>query len=393
MKAVPKIQSELALRADESAAVHARSATAHPASYAGVGLDEALVHGWLLSGQVQLRSGDLRGGVLGWFDARPESAFAYGECSGYYLTYLSYRHAMLADGGELETQAAEAGAWLAREWCMGSTPPTRAYLDGHHVRDWRNEFHFSFDLGMMMRGATLANARFPELSHGRAVRALAKRLEAFVTPDGLLAPCVPVRPGPLPPCWSVAPGPYQMKPAACILSAGAELPERLREAATATWERWRSEPPESPGQDRLHDFLYSVEGLILEGYRRRDAQTLDRARITFNVGAGSLGLDPFDPHRISAGRSDVAAQTLRLASILYPLSSRRGRLWAQRLDALAGIVCSYLDGNGVMHFRRGQSRLEHPNVWSAMFASQALRFYQIWRSGRAIPEELVLLLV
>ncbi len=365
-----------------------------PASIAGVDLDEAMVHGWLLSDRVQLTDGHRRGAVLGWFDGRPESVFAYGENTGYYLTYLSYRHALLAGGGELEAHAAEAGAWLGGEWATGNTPPTRAYLDGHHFRDWRNEYHFSFDLGMMIRGVNSAAATFPDLNLGRTVHALGRRLNEFVTPDGLLGPCVAVRPGPLPGTWSVAPGPYQMKPAACILSVGAGLPHGLREAAATTWEHWRVHRPAPPAGDRLHDFLYLIEGLVLEGVRRDDERALDQAREALDIGASALGLDPFDPHGIAAGRSDVAAQTLRMASILHPPKSRRGRAWAPRLDALAGIVCGFLDGDGVTYFRRdGQGRLEHANVWSAMFASQALRFYQIWRSGRTVPDDLILLLV
>jgi len=88
-----------------------------------VGAAWSALHGWLLSDEVQLTDGDLRGAVLGWFDGRPESFFAYGESTGYFLSYLSYRHALLAGGRELEDHAAEAGTWLGSDWAPGATPP------------------------------------------------------------------------------------------------------------------------------------------------------------------------------------------------------------------------------------------------------------------------------
>ena len=313
---------------------------------------------WLLSGEVQLAAGPEAGGVFGWFDADPASRFVYPETTGYYLTFLSFLRAQKWPAGDFGSRARRAAAWIAR-WSADAAPPARVYLAGPQTHDWRNRLAFSFDLGMIWRG--LAMARQP-------CSTIERLLARFpVAGAGFLA-AMPIQSGPVAQSWSAQPGAFQLKLAAALLHSGVPADPALRQAAEAVFAQYRHWDPPDCRRDLLHPYLYAVEGALLT----RDHRLLRQA---------ASWIAKLAPH-VDGSRSDVLAQLLRSACLLDAAGYLPHREWSARLPELAEALCGYCAPDGRMYFRRDSlGRLEHVNVWSGMFAAQALMWFSQWRAS------------
>jgi len=341
---------------------------------------------WLLSGDVQVRSGPEAGAVLGWFDPAAPRRFLYPEATGYYLTFLAY---LAHRGFELDAiriYAQQAADWLCRRYVGDELQPARVYVDGDARADWRSGYSFSFDLAMMWRGIALSRAALlPSATASRALATIERHLVRFVPSSGELRASIPLLPGLGHASWASRSGPFQTKCAAALLYSGAAAPEKLQSPARATMARFCNWSAEAFQPELLHHNLYFVEGLLMAGAAERNQTYLRHAARALERLVMAHWSWLWDECSAFA-RSDGLAQILRAGCLLHAAGYLPKNPWSELLPRLAATLSSYCGSGGVMHFRRdGAGSLQHVNVWSGLFAAQALSWYGQWEgSGLSI---------
>lgn len=331
---------------------------------------------WLLSGDVQVQSGPDSGGVFGWFEAAAPQRFLYPEAAGYYLTFL----ASLAHQGSgldgIRTHAQEAADWLRRRCAGDELQPARVYVDGDAGADWRSRYSFSFDLAMMWRGIALSRAALlPPAFADRALATVERHLARFVSSSGELRASIPLAAGLPQASWASRSGPFQTKCAAALLYSGTAAPEKLQSPAQATLARFCNWSAEAFQPELLHHDLYFVEGLLMAGVAQRNKVYLRHAATALErlvMAHWSWLWDECSPF----ARSDGLAQILRAGCLLDAAGYLPKDPWSELLPRLAATLSGYCGPGGAMHFRRDSTGgLEHVNVWSGLFAAQALSWY------------------
>ena len=127
----------------------------------------------------------------------------------------------------------------------------------------------------------------------------------------------------------------------------------------------------------LHPTLYFAEGQLLAEPARADAiATLLTRCLALQNADGSL---PESDSGSTLKRSDIIAQALRVGLLLR----QRGIVGAPSdysLDLLASALLGRVARDGSIVFDPAAAMRE-PNVWCAMFAEQALRWYADWREN------------
>jgi hypothetical protein len=325
---------------------------------------------WLLTAPIQQACRPYAGrGVAGWLEADGAPSFAYGEITGYWLTWLS---GIRGDQPRAASCAAAAVAFLGSIWSGAEPPPTRLYA-APAPADWRNRAVFTFDMAMILRG--LAHAT--EIVGGETCEAAARRVapwvERCIADDGSLHPYLPWGGGsPLPLRWSTQPGPFQAKAAAALLRVPpAWLPQRLRDAARATLAKWEGQ---AARHTELHPRFYAIEGSILSG-GHADPELAGTAIPP----DGRLAEDQADPDGLV--RADVLAQGIRILTLVEGEAAAAAR---QRAMVLAGALIHHVAPDGGILFRRGSGPR---NVWCSMFAAQALSWLAAGSAGQAIERD------
>lgn len=327
---------------------------------------------WLLTAPIQSTAGPCAGGVTGWLEADGTASYAYGEITGYWLTWLS---GIPQDSSRVASRAAAAVGFIEASWGGSAPPPTRIYLRAA-APDWRNRAIFSFDMAMMVRG--LAHTRElvgPERCAAAAARIL-PWLARCIGEDGTLMTHLPLAGGgPLPCRWSTQAGPFQAKAAAALLQAPTVwLPPELREAARRTIEKWSGRAAEHAD---LHPRLYALEGAILAG--GAPAADLAGTRLPAD---GRLAEHASDPTALV--RADVLAQAIRILALVEGEAAATARA---RAGVLADALLDHVGIDGAVLFRRGTGPR---NVWCALFAAQALAWLAAHATSEAIdPGSLV----
>ena len=322
------------------------------------------IEGWLSGGAVQVPAGPAAGGIAGWLDGRGDPVFAYGEITGYWLSWAA---GLRGNRGAIAERIAAAVAFLDREW-RRERPQNRRMLRAGS--DWRNRALFSFDMAMMLRGLACA----AEIVDSRACAAAAEQvlpwLLCCIRPDGTLATHILFDgEDPLPDRWSTRPGPFQTKTAAGLLGLpGAWLPAELARAAERTLAKWRGRAAEHLD---LHPRLYALEGEILRGAR---------------VGPSLAGTALPSDGRLAANaavaggpvRSDVLAQAARL--LIAAAGGDPGDR-DSRIMALVGALLDHVTPEGAVLFELPAGPR---NVWCAIFAAQALSWLAERAAGAAV---------
>jgi len=333
---------------------------------------------WLLSDEVQLAEGPEAGGVLGWFDGEASGRFVYPEVTGYYLTFLSFLRAHGWPAVDLPYRARQAAGWLYRRFRQQSLPATRLYVSEPAVPDWRNNFSFSFDLAMIWRGIAMARQLAGPAHSGLLQSSLERRLFDLCSPEGGLLASVPIKPGPAVESWSTHPGAFQLKSAAALLCSGTGPPSELRRPAELTREQFRGWMPNGGERELLHPCLYFVEGALLLGAAGDDRLLRQAAAVLERL--VRTAIEPLTDDALTGLRSDVLAQTLRSGCLLEAGGYLHWAAWHSLLPKLAAALCQYCDAEGRIYFQRDVAgRRRHVNVWSGLFAAQALIWYGHWR--------------
>lgn len=337
---------------------------------------------WLLYGPAQLRCGEQAGGIAGQVGAGGEPSYIYAEITGYFLHWL-------ADIATEQTPAARQaalgiGAWVRRQLAGARLPPTRIHLDPQAAPDWRNDALFFFDLAMLLRGLSSAQALdLVHLSEGELAH-LIGALASFVGPDGELAAVRRREPGPpLPQRWSTQGGAFLVKASAAVHLAGRrlQLPLALQRAHAALLAGFADGIAELPLR-LLHPTLYFAEGMLVAMPARATAiaSLLDRCLRLVDA-AGEL--PESEDEGGALGRNDLLAQALRLGLLLRG-DQVPGAPSAETLQILAGVLSERVgEGGGLAFCRRDAAA--GANVWCTLFAEQALRWYARSAAGQPLP--------
>jgi hypothetical protein len=346
-----------------------------------IGETSRLLMEWLLSDDVQMRSGPEAGGVFGWFEEPSPQRFLYPEVTGYYLTFLAF----LSQQG-LRRDAFQQYAQLAADWldhrCAGEAPgAARVYMHGDESSDWRRGFSFSFDLAMIWRGIALCRELLASSSSDRVMAAVERHLSRFASPGDGLRASIALTAGPSGVSWASRSGAFQTKCAAALLYSGTSAPETVRPHAETMMGGFCNWSPDEFQPELLHHDLYFVEGLLMAGVAAQNETYLNHTSTVLHSLANAHRSWLWD-ERSSLVRSDVLAQILRAGCLLRAAGYLPRETWNELLPRLAGTLAGYCGTGGVMYFRKGSAgQLEHMNVWSGLFAAQALMWYRQWEES------------
>ncbi|MBL8296907.1 MAG: hypothetical protein JNN30_01050 [Rhodanobacteraceae bacterium] len=334
----------------------------------------ARLRGWLLGGSVQCAHGAHTGGVFGAFDANGTASYVYPEITGYYLHWLAEITLDGQAGTPAATAATAATDWANRVLADDAVPVTRAYVDSSKTDDWRNQAVFFFDLAMLLRGLCAAREAGLVVSAAPAITRLVDELARFVDAGKIVA--ARCEPGAvLPPRWSTQGGPFEVKASSRVELAARHLP-LPKELAAACRQLAQGYRNEIAGLKlaMLHPTLYFAEGmLVAEPDCGRAIATLARRCLALSDAEGNLP----EAEDSSVPRSDILAQTLR---VLLLCADSEGA----EVERVVAALCSRVDAAGRLPFRVDLPAPQ-PNVWCAMFAEQALRWYSRAQRGEALP--------
>jgi hypothetical protein len=312
------------------------------------------------------------------------------EITGYAASSFVYLHAITGDERYLE-RAAAAGRFLSRvAWDPRTgTMPFELGTPG---------FSYFFDCGIIVRGLlsvwrATGEQEFLDTAEGvgrSMIRdfAAGEEFHPILALDGRTPePRDPLR-------WSQSPGCYQLKSAmawwdlaAATGDASFRTPyERLRENALGTSGRFLPGHTEDRKvMDRLHAFLYFLEGLLPRADDRCSAAALREG-----IGRTAELLRRIAP---DFARADVYAQLLRVRIYADALGATPLDLAAasEEAEELAGFQARSDDPriDGGYHFGRlGGAWLPFANPVSTAFALQAM---ELWEN-RSCPPQLHLLI-
>jgi len=338
---------------------------------------------WLLSSGIQ----EPDGGMARYYRAdHQRNQRVSTEITGYGASAFSYLHVVSGDQRYLE-RAIAAGRYLTATWERHGQampfeldPPALTYF---------------FDCGIVVRGLLAAWRSSGERQFLEVAVALGESMARdFASEDGRfhailsLADKRPVaadieR-------WSHGPGCYQLKSAMCWWDLAEATGEaRFRKLYNAALESaLRSYGAFLPGHpdrrkvmDRLHAFLYFLEGLLPRADDRRCASAL-----CYGIGRVSELLRDIASE---FERSDVYAQLLRIRILaaqagVAPLDTPAAQFEAQRLAAFQAVSPDPRVGGSYYFGRAGTEWLPHVSPVSTAFALQALALWDGERAGAGL---------
>jgi hypothetical protein len=336
----------------------------------GAGHARDALTSWLLGDHAQLTSGTHAGAAAGWVDREGRASYVYPEITGYYLQWLAWHAACHGVNNETRRRAAAAQRWLL-SWAFGAqTPTTRIYLE-RAGKDWRNAALFFFDLAMVLRGLASAARLGLIETDPRLVARISELLGRLVADDGMFDACMATRiDTALPDRWSTRRGPFLSKAAGGVLIAAAQfsaLPGALAEAADATFVA-TLESMSAQSHSETHALLYGIEGALSLPEHPVSVvavpHMVQQLRDLLESSA-QLGHTPELLEGTGRVRLDIVAQAIRAAAFLLP------ELPAEQLDQMAQALVHYTDPRLGIPFSPEALPRQY-NVWTAMFAEQAL---------------------
>lgn len=344
------------------------------------GAHAARIREYLLAGSAQQRNGTHRGAVAGTIYTGGEAQYVYGEITGYYLHWLASLPPESIRSGAPAQHAMSAITWLEQYLRGSEFPLTRIYLRDA-VDDWRNEALFAFDLAMIAGGLALVRrSRLAPVSSS-LIADLQRWLQRFVRDDGLAVCLSRTSHATLPQRWSTSGGAFTAKTASRILLLGQELTldETLLVACRQLLQN-TAQKAERHGIDMVHPTLYALEGCLLSPDADLEKLATWFGQITALMdNAGTLPESAQTPH---IRRTDIIAQALRVAVFLESLLQQPGR-YRDVSRNLARALIGRIRADGSLPFSADGK--PEANVWSAMFAEQALRLHAAQMAGEPLP--------
>ena len=341
------------------------------------------------AGEWFLRSGiqQSNGGVARYYRTDLERNHAVStEITGYAASAFVYLHTATKDARYLD-RAVSAARFLTRTaWDAASaTMPFELDPPG---------FAYFFDCGIVVRGLVSVWRVTADAEYLDAAAALGKAMvRDFAAADGSFHSVLSLpEKRPLEPDagrWSRSSGCYQLKAAMAwwdLLEATADSQfrapyERALEYALGACSGFLPGHPERPKvMDRLHAFLYFLEGLL-----PRAQEPPCAAAIRDGIPRAAHYLREIAPE---FERSDVYAQLLRMR--LYadragalPLDNAAAQFEAEKLAEFQVAGSGQPTGGGFYFGRTAEGWLPYVNPVSSAFALQALGLWDECRTGKA----------
>jgi hypothetical protein len=343
-----------------------------------------------------LRSGiqETNGGVARYYRAdlsrnNPVST----EITGYAVSALVYLHTLKRDQQYLDRAIAAARFLTCTAWDRATRtmpfevdPPALTYF---------------FDCGIIVRGLLSCWRATGTDEFLEVAAALGESMATdFATPDGLhpilsLPGKLPLERDPL--CWSRSSGCYQLKSAMAWwdLSEAIGNPqfrtpyERVLEYSLRTYTTFiPGHPDRLKVMDRLHAFLYFLEGLLPRADDPRCA-----AALCDGIRRAAHYLRDVAPQ---FERSDVYAQLLRIRVYadwmgVTPLDREAARFEAGKLARFQAASDDPRTDGGFYFGRMGGAWLPYLNPVSTAFAMQALALWDQCQEGGAQPHRHLLI--
>ena len=345
---------------------------------------------WLLRSGIQRPNG----GVARYYVADQERHLPVStEITGYTVSALVYLHSLTKDEAYLERASAAAQflahtAWdpVSRTMPYDIGPPTYTYF---------------FDCGIVIRGLLAAWRATGVEGYLARAAAVGKSIATDFAGAGDYHPILAL-PGKRPVerdslTWSRSPGCYQLKAAmgwwdlweATGDTHFRDLYDGVLAESLRTWTGFLpGHPDRLKVVDRLHAFLYFLEGLLPRAGEERCAAVLREGIAMAATRARSLAPE-FE-------RSDVYAQLLRIrlyadVAGVEPLDRDAAGCEALRLAEFQVSDCDpRLDG-GFRFGRRPGGAIPHVNPVSTCFALQALELWETYGDGAAQPQRHLLI--
>jgi hypothetical protein len=314
--------------------------------------------------------------------------YVYPEITGYYLQWLAWHAIRHGPTPDIASRANAAQRWLSA-WAASSSPGTRVYV-GTHGDDWRNQAVFFFDVAMVLRGlawAARASLIAPDVALIENIGSLLRRL---IAADGMFDACVSASGAnldTLPQRWSTRRGAFLTKAADGVLFAAQHLPHvpvAIESAAFATFDASMYSAIHAPHAE-THPSLYALEGLL----NRDDPDAGTRGAALLAPQFAALMSRVEESGHLAetsrgngARRLDIVAQAIRADAMLH--AHAHAGTDRRAIAAMAALLVHHTTGVGAIPFASDQQPPQF-NVWTAMFAEQALTLAQYRLAGRAIP--------
>ncbi len=361
-----------------------RSTSAASENHAVIRAASQRLRDWLLRGPAQLREGEQAGAVAGSLDEFGRAKYAYAEITGYYLHWLAELAAEKMDS-RVPAAAQAALDWFCRA-CDAAELPTTRIAQFDDSPDWRNDAQFCFDFGMLINGVVSAVqqglARDVE-QHDAVLDSLdyvIAGLHKHARTDGLQA-ALALTDHALPERWSTRGGAFLAKPAVRILHSARlrPLPDELDHACQREIERCTAIAALAERPSLLHPLLYAAEGLAWAAPERAaDIAAMLNHGLDLADADGRL---PEDAEGDTGPRNDVAAQALRLG-VWLRVHAPEHAPDQQLMGRLAALVAGEIRADGSIPFRP-HGGTGDTNIWCALFAEQALRWWLDLQDGKA----------
>ncbi|MES2606346.1 MAG: hypothetical protein V4603_15535 [Pseudomonadota bacterium] len=336
-----------------------------------------LLRNFLLHGPAQQQGGDNRGAVAGTLQSNGAAHYVYGEITGYYLHWLA---SLPLSAAELQAPSQAAVDWLQRYLHSDGMPLTRIYLHDA-VQDWRNDALFAFDLAMIAGGLARVSNRKLAVLPPPLIADLQQWLLHFLDKQGV-AVCIKRTPAvDLPQRWSTSGGAFTAKTASRILMLGSQvaLDAGLLQACRVELQD-KAVLAGQQGIDMLHPTLYALEGCLLSP--GADIEKLASWFEQISALQAADGTLPESLQTPEVRRTDVIAQALRVAIFLESLLSQPGR-YQKTTDGLARALLQRVRDDGSVGF--SSDGKTEANIWSGMFAEQALSLYAAHVRQQPLP--------
>ena len=308
------------------------------------------------------------GGLAGWIDPQSSSPSPpYPEITGYALTFVAGLDHPTAS--ELAVGSA-AARWLLDRLDRGLSAPVERHGTG---------IEYSFDLAIISTGLQRFGAVIDDVTFIDAGKAIAHRLVSEVEATGLLEPLTRASSITERGAWSTRGHAHLIKASQCLLLADRGGLPGARAAADAIIARGIEDifddgrcmtPPDTT--TLLHPHLYAVEGLWMYAECTQDERAARLARQaacwawTQQARSGGFPRSAGQSRTTSPEQGDATAQALRAASLMgLAAGDIAGAIGWLRRSAVK------IDDGWAILYQPG-TELAHPNVWSTMFAYQAL---------------------
>ena len=361
---------------------------------------------WLLNSGIQNVGKDakINGGFNSWFDFKNKNyPYIYSEITGYGISSLLFINKAQPDKILMER------AKLAADWLMkfaihesGGVRTRYYYEKNSYPKEYSfdNGLMFVFDSGMVMYGFVMLYKETKDEKYLKAAEKIAEFLMKCYKGNGLFYAAYDSQKDNFiddVKKWSYQSGSFHCKVALGLLELSEINDEDSYKKAAIDLCKTTVEMQEEDGKfetfrgigdTNLHPHLYSTEGLTYVGIKLNNENFLRSAAracewvLKSQMKNGGIPCMFVKGKFVQEERSDVLAQTLRIASILAEMNILDVEDLNKKLKKLKARLITFQnlheDQKGGFFYGSDETgkRLDHLNSWCTMFAVQAVNMHE-----------------